>query len=266
MKIAIISDIHLDVNKNFPVLLTLVDLCNEKKIDRLVVAGDISNDYKDIFYLIDVFKRKTQTNMHFVPGNHDLYTSGGKDSNTIYRELCRLNECLVAYPVDLGDWVLVGEAGWYDYSFKDKCFSTEQIQKKFYMGRVLADKKYFEWGMRDEEINDFFLKNLEKQMKQFQDKRIISVTHSVPYKKFVTYKASDSVWNYFCAFMGSEKIGELYDRYKVEVAIFGHTHVFHNETHKTTLCLCRPLGYHWEWKYTVDAKRQIEEALYVLEL
>jgi len=31
MKIGIISDIHLDVNKNFPVLLTLVDLCNEKK-------------------------------------------------------------------------------------------------------------------------------------------------------------------------------------------------------------------------------------------
>lgn len=105
MKIGIISDIHLDVNKNFPVLLTLVDLCNEKKIDRLVVAGDISSDYKDIFYLIDVFKRKTQTNVHFVPGNHDLYMSGGKDSNTIYRELCRLNECLVAYPVDLGGLV-----------------------------------------------------------------------------------------------------------------------------------------------------------------
>lgn len=266
MKIGFLSDIHLDVNKDFPVLQTLIDLCNQKELDKVVIAGDFSSDYTTILYVIDSIKRNTQTQIHFVPGNHDLYITRHKSSKQIYRELSSLPEYLATHPVDLGDWALIGDTCWYDYSYKDEAFTMQQIQKKSYKGKTWADKRYFQWGAGDIEVHDYFLQNLQTQLEQWKGKNVIAVTHTVPYQRFVEYKELDPSWNYFSAFIGSKQIGELYDDYGVKVAVFGHTHTRYMEKHNQTLCLCRPLGYYMEWKYAMNIQRELEEALYVFEI
>lgn len=158
VKIGIVSDIHLDVNADFPVLDTLVSICNQKKLDKLIIAGDISSDYTDVLYTIKNIKEKTNTQLHFVPGNHDLFACHGKSSKRIYKDLSMLPECLITHPIAFGDWVIVGDVGWYDYSFKDDCFTYEEVKKKMYKGIVNSDKRCFQWGAKDDEINEFFIR------------------------------------------------------------------------------------------------------------
>lgn len=266
MRIGVISDIHLDVNKHFPVLESLCDFCNENHLDKIIIAGDFASDFSVVSYIIDYFNKNTRTKLHFVLGNHDLYICRGKNSKQIYDALSRFKECLVNCPVDLGEWVIIGDTGWYDYSYRDKFYTIEQIQKKSCGGMTWADKRYFQWGVEDIEVNNYFLNNLENLLMKYHRKKIIAVTHTVPFRDFVIYKKEEPVWNYFSAFIGSEKIGQLYEKYSVKVAVFGHTHFRFNEKRENMLCLCRPLGYYFEWKNPSDIQKEIQDAVYILEI
>lgn len=266
MKIGFLSDIHLDVNKNFPVIKALSDFCNDENLDKVVFAGDFSSDFTTISYVIDYLNRHTKTQLHFIPGNHDLYICHDKNSRQIYNELCQLHECLVNHPVELGEWVIIGDTGWYDYSYRDDAYTIRQIQKKSYHGMMWADKRYFQWGTDDIEINDYFLSNLENLLIQYRDKKIIAVTHTVPFQDFVKYKNNDPTWNYFLVFIGSKKIGQLYEKYSAKIAVFGHTHFRFNQSRNDMLCLCRPLGYHFEWKNSFNIQKEIQDAFYVIEI
>ncbi len=146
MRIGVISDIYLDVNKHFPVLESLCDFCNENHLDKIIIAGDFASDFSVVSYTIDYFNKNTRIKLHFVPDNHDLYICRGKNSKQIYDVLSHFKECLVNCPVDLGEWVIIGDTGWYDCSYRDKFYTIEQIQKKSCGGMTWADKRYFQWG------------------------------------------------------------------------------------------------------------------------
>ena len=55
----VISDIHLDVNKHFPVLESLCDFCNENYLDKIIIAGDFARDFSVVSYTIDYFNKNT---------------------------------------------------------------------------------------------------------------------------------------------------------------------------------------------------------------
>lgn len=59
MRIGVISDIHLDVNKHFPVLESLCDFCNENHLDKIIIAGDFASDFSVVSYTIDYFNKNT---------------------------------------------------------------------------------------------------------------------------------------------------------------------------------------------------------------
>ncbi len=48
--------------------------------------------------------------------------------------------------------------------------------------------------------------------------------------------------------MGSRKLGELYTRYPVEVAVCGHVHYRKTLEKEGITWLCRCLNYHTEWR------------------
>ena len=50
--------------------------------------------------------------------------------------------------LDLGEWIIIGDTGWYDYSYRDKFYTIEQIQKKSCGGMTWTDKRYFQWGQK----------------------------------------------------------------------------------------------------------------------
>ena len=44
MRIALISDLHIDINREYPILKITAEAAEEKRADVLVIAGDISED------------------------------------------------------------------------------------------------------------------------------------------------------------------------------------------------------------------------------
>lgn len=54
---------------------------------------------------------------------------------------------------------------------------------------------------------------------------IVAVLHHAPFREMVTYRHVNS-WDYFTAFMGSKKFGDVIIRYKEKVGlvVFGHSH------------------------------------------
>ena len=162
MKLGFLSDIHLDSNDQFPVKENIAKYCNDNKINYLLIAGDIYSNYYNITAFLSYMERHVDTKVAFVPGNHDLYKTTPSSiklitSDKIYEELSNLPECVVNNPVELGDWIILGETGWYDYSFRAKGFKDDELNRQRYKGFAWADKKHFKWGeLSNKEVHDSF--------------------------------------------------------------------------------------------------------------
>ena len=64
---------------------------------------------------------------------------------------------LAAGPVSLsGDWVVVGDVGWYDYAFGDERYSREEFDRMKIGERLWQDKVKAVWGRPTVEMHDFF--------------------------------------------------------------------------------------------------------------
>ena len=90
----------------------------------------------------------------------------------------------------------------------------------------------------------------------------------LPIKEF-TVPQEMANWSYFNAFLGTRRLGELYRRYPVEVAICGHVHYRKTLEKDGITWLCRCLNYHSEWRpeYGGDTlSQQIAHAAEVMEL
>lgn len=81
MKLAHISDIHLDSQRN-PNCLTEIEILIQrlfnKGYDHLVITGDVVDvaDYNDLYSLRDIFERNGVLNWEritIIPGNHDIF-------------------------------------------------------------------------------------------------------------------------------------------------------------------------------------------------
>lgn len=296
-KIAFISDIHIDTNKVFEVKETLNLICKENNIDYLIIAGDISSRANQTTAFIEWFSRNSNTKIKFVSGNHDFYnftmSEGGKTveryGNDAYDIFEQYDEFLDNHPLVLDEYVILGNCGWYNYSYseyrdilekdKDELSSHERklyknVIKQSYKGNRWADAKYFNWLKNDNEklsppeIADIFLKKLEEQLKKYQDKKIIAISHMVPFYHFVTKKNFDMGWNFFNSYIGDERIGELYKKYGVEMCVFGHTHTKYDEVYEGIRCICSPLGYQFvgEWDNPNSVYEEIFNKLTVIEI
>jgi len=122
LKLGILSDIHVDLNYevNDPIEEALIHHIRTQNIDYMIIAGDISNDYKISLKTLEQVQEKTHSKCLFVPGNHDLWNINHPDINTqqIHAQLAAFEGNLVSAPIHLNDqWVVIGDTGWYDYSF-----------------------------------------------------------------------------------------------------------------------------------------------------
>lgn len=105
-------------------------------------------------------------------------------------------------------------------------------------------------------------------MAAYPGKKLVLVTHMLPIKEFTVPQEMGN-WSYFNAFLGTRRLGELYRRYPVEVAICGHVHYRKTLEKDGITWLCRCLNYHSEWRpeYGGDTlSQQIAHAAEVIEL
>lgn len=267
-KIGMISDLHIDINEDYDIYGILKDVLLESMIDVLLIAGDICENCSRTLKFVENLNRETKTNVYFVPGNHDMWDTGGKyekgDTNEVYKLYKESPFCLIDKKIEIADGIyVIGDLGWYDYSFGSEKFSFEEFEKMTLKERTWNDNFNARWGKSNTTLNNEMLEKLGKSLEELEGKEVIMVTHMLTNRYFTVQRAGE--WEYFNAFLGSEKYTELCDKYKVKYSLMGHVHYRKIFLEKNTEYVCSCLNYYSEWK-SDDAKAEVEKALFVLEI
>jgi putative phosphoesterase len=267
MKISILSDIHEGLNRkntgtNLMEILTKWIVTHSP--DVFIISGDMTaGPEKSLARLQMLQDECKKTKFLFVHGNHDIYH---EDSNSAYEKLLQFSGNLANGPIELAnDWVVIGDGGWYDYSFGIKGFSEQVFAEGAFGDFTWPDMKFAHWQGNDPQETDRYVAKLEEWLKKYQEKKIIFVTHVVPFARYVHYK-EDNAWDFFNAMMGSERFGQLALKYKVKKYIFGHIHTRYHEVYEGIEMICNPLGYYPnEWNMS-SAEEEITSTIKTIEI
>ncbi|WHY86626.1 metallophosphoesterase [Neobacillus novalis] len=267
MKIAVLSDIHEGINRENTqkdIVALLKSWLANHTPDVFIISGDMTNGPENSLTLLNQLQNEfPRTKLLFVHGNHDIYHQDSKFAR----------ETLLGFPGNLGngpvelndDWVVIGDGGWYDYTFGINGFMEEQFTLGRFHDFTWPDKLYAHWPGHDKDETERYLAKIENWLRVYQGKNIIMVTHMVPFSKFVICK-DDPGWDFFNAMMGSSRFGELAMKYGVKKYIFGHIHTRYHELYKGIEIICNPLGYYpYEWNHKT-AEEEILSAIKVIEI
>lgn len=273
MRIGVISDIHVDINRDYDIYGALTEAVRGQGADLLVIAGDISENSDELLAFMDRLNTDGIPS-RFVPGNHDMWDVGGTyaggDTWKVWEKYCASPWCLsgpdTKHDLELpGGWVLIGDIGWYDYSLASAKFTAEELSKKKFGGRTWMDSYKAHWGMTDRELDEKMRSMLEARIsaRTAEGKKIILVTHMLTHPYFKVLRPG--MWEYFNAFLGSSAYAELCMKYGVKMSLMGHVHHRQELTDQGVRYICACLGYHSEWK-TDDCRKETAEALKVFEI
>ena len=269
MRLAVLSDLHLDRYPEPEVLLQAVTVSAQQgEADAFLLAGDVAGDYKqtiDTLYRLD---ESFPEGCLFVPGNHDIWNQRhpGLSSWDIYHRL-------LAYPKNLArgtlttstGWSIVGDMGWYDYSFGSQQYTTEDFDRMEHRGRIWQDRNFARWGSSPPSVHRHFLSKLSRQLETVRPQRTVLVTHVVPVAEF-TVPFKPRLWNYLNAFMGASAYGELARRHNVAIAVSGHVHFRRQVVRGGTRFICNCLGYRYQWRSGRNPFLEVAGALTYLDL
>lgn len=249
-KLAIISDLHVDINKfSENELLILWQVLKEKEITRLHLAGDVANKVDRCLAVVEYFAKKgLLTTFHF--GNHELADVNGEEMKNHFPDAHFLNERYIPLNEKL---VLVGMNGWYDYRFSE----LKELDAIVRMKNLYWYDRFIQREGTDLEVNDRLLQETKNLLDILSAKhlKVIFSTHFVPKKDFIVYQSAPyERWNNLNAFLGSESLGDLLDQYdNITHVVFGHTHRrFADKVIGGATYSCRPFGYYYEWQLTRD--------------
>ena len=268
MKALFFSDLHFDWNERQvgkPLVPLFIEWLKNQAVDLLVIAGDISNRATKSIGIIKMIEAECGIPVRFIPGNHDIYT---KEDNSwdSYELFKNHHSSLIESPFEIGDTVIIGDMGWYDYSFKPVVIDEQQVLN--FKEAHWPDAKYAKWHMADAQVCELMLKKCSAQLDQFCDRKVVFVNHFVAYESFITTRGDIPNWNLGNAIMGSRKIGAMIDLYpNITHTFFGHTHIRYGVENRKSgvVAVCKPLGYTHEWK-TNDFLQELEDCGTVLEL
>lgn len=274
MRIGIISDLHIDANnralktgENFVDLLA--DLLRKEQVDLLLHAGDVASDYRISQKFNEDLEEAAGLPILFVPGNHDLWSRKNKEENTlkIWNSFKEAENSLIGRPRILNDkWAVVGNMGWYDYSFADQeKYSPEEFEAGKYRFGFWNDKKYIHFPWSDQELTQLTYNQLKEDIEAVQDKNIIMMTHVASHPGFVV-PLPHKLYDFFNAYMGSRLYAELYQDYPVKYNIMGHVHFRHTleEDGVTHIMAC--LGNRKHWRNREDVADELSRTLKIIEI
>lgn len=242
VKLIFTADIHLGITSSMAWDAEAIKMKKEKA-DIFVIGGDMSSSVINFSDTFDIFSDVAK-NKFFIIGNHDVWVSEfgySGESLEKYQALIETTKngfsCLDKSPsvitADDGTTIgLVGNIGWYDYSFRDKKIDimyplamNMYKLKKFPNGKVMwMDGKYVKWGSTDEHMTDYFAELLDTHISDIQPVDIICCfIHHIPFGKMV--KKGNNEWNMGNAFSGSKKIEKAIRKYdNIKFVFCGHSH------------------------------------------
>jgi putative phosphoesterase len=269
MRIGLLSDIHVDINLEAgkPVMEGLKAAIQNKALDKMVIAGDMASDYQLTLASLEALETDTGVECLFVPGNHDVWNENHPDITAwdAYEWLKVHKGNLVNGPRGLvGDWVALGDLGWYDYSFGSPEFTLEEFDRMQIDDRLWQDKVKAIWGRSTLEMHGYFYDKLTQQLRALRGKNIILVIHVLPIQEF-TVQPPDRMWSYLNAFLGSAQYGELALEHNVRYVLCGHVHYRMQKRINQTEFICNCLNYSDQW-IKDDPGQEIDDVLKVVEI
>ncbi len=282
MRLAITSDIHIDLNGDV-VLEALCARVRAVKPDVLIVAGDIATGAQT--YLATLLALKAcAPELLVVAGNHDVWTSpkakaAGVDSWTWLDKLLPAlcveagAHLLDAGPVELGGIGFAGSLGWFDLTMREHTLDVpfESYRTGRFGGVMWNDMRFAHFddgdgrGLISEAIAERLRARLSGHLRELKATRVVAVTHMLAWDRQVARRDRPG-WSFVNAFMGSLKMGELLEADKrIELAVAGHTHIASDHRIGRIRALVTPLGYAREWR-APDVTGAVERALAVVDL
>ncbi len=268
MKIFASSDLHVDFEKNrsaFELPRILQNTLKREKEDcALVINGDVAQSLPLLHNYLKKYKDITIPKF-FTAGNHDIWVEP-TGMNSFMKYTLVLKEAvedagfhfLDACPMILGNVGIVGNIGWYDYSFRRRYLtlpenyklirvdekkymtwqdlSIEDYQKKILYGEIGGklhlitrwnDAVFIRWELNDEEFCSYCIEKIKADFQSVRNQvnKILFCSHHIHFQQCVHYKDSPK-WDFNTAFYGSERIGELLlAEEKVVAVLFAHSHL-----------------------------------------
>lgn len=267
MRTLFISDIHIDVNEAYDVIGILAEYSRQKKVECIILAGDISEDIGKTLPAIEILEKLSGAEVLYVPGNHDMWEPC-KDNDKIYERYCADRHCLCGKPRRIGNHMVIGDIGWYDYSFGSDKYTDADFDRMEFEGRTWNDKKRNYWTDDNKAKSQWFIDRIESQMKDCGDLPIVVITHMLPNRRFIVppEEFTNINWHYFNAFLGTPKLGEMYQKYNVKYAVCGHVHFRDDYVENGIVYLCRCLNYAREWLGEKNCLKQIMDAAEIIDL
>jgi len=168
VRFAVLSDLHLDSYPDPEELLNAVIVsATQGGAVGFLLAGDVSGDYRLTLETLERMDRAFEEGCFFVPGNHDVWNQNYRrlSSWDIYHRLLSYPKNLARGPFELeSGWNLVGDMGWYDYSFGSTHFTRKEFDRMEHRGRVWQDRTFALWGMSTVDVHRHFLTKLRRQL------------------------------------------------------------------------------------------------------
>ena len=246
MRLAFSSDNHLDINRvdvDAAAHAMAAEL-RTQQIDYYVNTGDTFNDMRKTraFYAQLQELVGSATQVRYLAGNHDMIRG------TDYAELEGLTDPLYlhnrAENLPGTDWTLVGNNGWYDYSFAPAAaeLTPEALwhwKKAYWIDGVIDQPQ------TDQERMAVVLQQVAASLRAAIGRRVLFATHFVPRAEFLNPRMlHDDVGAKAAAMLGSARLGLLLQQNAVAYAAFGHLH--HRDAPRVldgTEYLHTPVGY-----------------------
>lgn len=260
MRIIVTSDLHYNIARSKRPTRALAEEICRIGGDVLVFAGDTSggpaHHFDEAFGLFEDFKGPRLA----VAGNHDIWMTGGDDSLHRYenelRDICSQSgvHYLDAEPFIADGAAIVGNMGWYDFSFRP---SKLQIPLRFYQAKIAPgaaqrlggygelvshnedvprealdittrwmDGERVNLALSDVAFTHRLAETFRRHLQQASDgcERICAIVHHVPFVELVPHSILPN-WEFATAFHGSELFGETILEFpKVRRVFCGHIH------------------------------------------
>jgi hypothetical protein len=264
MRIILTCDLHYDIPRSRRPTEELAAHLLKTGGDLLVFVGDCAGAdlaiLEQVFGLFDAFSGRRL----FVAGNHDLWTAPGGDSRHRYEtelaETCARAgvHYLDAEPFIADGVAVVGNVGWYDYTFRP---SALKIPLRFYQHKLAPgaamnraafrhlidgyddlplgaadittrwmDGEYVRLGVSDLDFARAAADRLRQHLSlaASRAKRIVAAVHHLPFYDLVPHPPAPNL-AFAGAFLGSELLGEAL----LEYPQVGHAYCGHAHLHRT---------------------------------
>lgn len=240
----------------------LADLLYNNEIDLLLLAGDISSDYRDSLTFLDQMAKHDVSKILFVPGNHDFWSIRNGETNTkeIYKIFQDRDESPIDKPFIINDQTaIVGNPGWYDYGFASDKYSAEEFERKKLKIGGWNDRLFVHWNKTDQIVAQQMLDQIKKDIQSVKGREIILMTHIVTHPQFVV-PLPNRIYDYYNAFLGAKSYNSLYEEYPIKQSIMGHVHYRKTLYENGIQYYCACLGNSKYW-YTNDVYTELSYTL-----